>query len=80
MKLTKSISLLSFLCALVISVPASAQIEEIIVTAQKREQSLQEVPISISTMTSEQFDVFNVMRADELEFAFANVGTNRNAG
>jgi len=66
--------------ALVISVPASAQIEEIIVTAQKREQSVQDVPISISTMTSEQFDVFNVLRADDLEFAFANVGTNRNAG
>jgi iron complex outermembrane receptor protein len=66
--------------ALLISLPAAAQIEEIIVTAQKREQSVQDVPISISTMTSEQFDVFNVLRADELEFAFANVGTNRNAG
>jgi iron complex outermembrane receptor protein len=73
-------ALVPFLCALIVSAPASAQIEEIIVTAQKREQSVQDVPISISTMTSEQFDVFNVLRADELEFAFANVGTNRNAG
>jgi len=73
-------AVIPFLCALVISVPASAQLEEIIVTAQKREQSAQDVPISISTMTSEQFDVFNVLRADELEYAFSNVGTNRNAG
>jgi iron complex outermembrane receptor protein len=68
------------LSTLAVAVPAYAQLEEIIVTAQKREQSLQEVPISISTMTSEQFDVFNVLRADDLETVFANVGTNRNAG
>lgn len=66
--------------ALSISLPASAQLEEIIVTAQKREESLQEVPISISAMTSAQFDLFDVTRADDLEFVFANVGTNRNSG
>lgn len=58
---------------------AAAQLEEIIVTAQKREQSLQEVPISISAMTGDQFEQFNVTRADDLEFVFTNVGTNRNA-
>ena len=65
--------------ALVISVPAAAQLEEIVVTAQKREESLQEVPISISALTGDQFDLFNVTRADDLEFVFANVGTNRNS-
>jgi iron complex outermembrane receptor protein len=60
--------------------PAHAQIEEIIVTAQKREESIQDVPISISAMTSEQFDTYNVTRADDLEYVFANIGTNRNAG
>ena len=73
------ITVVAFLCSLVISVPVSAQLEEIIVTAQKREQSLQEVPISISALTSDQFDLFNVTRADDLEFVFANVGTNRNS-
>ena len=73
------ITTIPLLCALAISAPASAQLDEIIVTAQKREQSLQEVPISISTMTSEQFDLFDVTRADDLEFVFANVGTNRNS-
>ncbi len=70
---------LPVMCAFAFSAPASAQLEEIIVTAQKREQSLQEVPISISAMTSEQFDLFDVTRADDLEFVFANVGTNRNS-
>ena len=65
--------------ALLIAAPAAAQLEEIIVTAQKREESLQEVPISISALTGDQFDLFNVTRADDLEFVFANVGTNRNS-
>ena len=68
------------IAALVISAPVAAQLEEIIVTAQKREESLQEVPISISALTGEQFEIYNVTRADDLEFVFANVGTNRNAG
>jgi len=66
--------------AVLISTPAIAQIDEITVTAQKREQSLQDVPISISAMTGEQFELFDVTRADDLEFVFANVGTNRNSG
>ena len=57
-----------------------AQLEEITVTAQKREQSLQDVPITISAMTGDQFELYNIARADDLEFAFANVGTNRNSG
>ena len=43
--LTLSTSLLAF------SAPAMAQLDEIIVTAQKREQSLQDVPISISAVS-----------------------------
>jgi iron complex outermembrane receptor protein len=69
-----------FLLPFVISLPAFAQLDEITVTAQKREQSLQDVPISISALTGAQFEMFNVARADDLEFVFANVGTNRNSG
>lgn len=81
MNLIKRLSHLSFLSlfALVISAPAAAQLDEIVVTAQKREESLQDVPISISAMTGAQFDTFDVTRADDLEFVFANVGTNRNS-
>ena len=70
----------TFLSLFAVAVPAYAQLDEIVVTAQKREQSLQEVPISISAMTGDQFEVFDVTRADDLEFVFANVGTNRNSG
>jgi iron complex outermembrane receptor protein len=67
------------LSSLVIAVPAFAQLDEIVVTAQKREQSLQDVPISISAMTPEQFDVFDVTRSDDLEAVFANLTTNQNS-
>jgi len=70
----------AFLSSFFVAVPAYAQLDEIVVTAQKREESLQDVPISISAMTSDQFDLFDVTRADDLEYVFANVGTNRNSG
>ena len=67
------------LLALIVAAPAAAQLDEIVVTAQKREESIQDVPIAISALTAAQFDIFDVTRADDLEFVFANVGTNRNA-
>lgn len=36
--------------------PALGQLEEVMVTAQKREQNLQDVPISISVLTAEDLD------------------------
>lgn len=50
---------LSLACLTAISVPAWAQddifaLEEIVVTAQKREESLQDVPISVSAMSGEK--------------------------
>lgn len=65
--------------ALFVAAPAAAQLDEVVVTAQKREQSILDVPISISALTQEQFEVFDVRRADDLEFVFANVGSNRRA-
>ncbi len=73
-------STLLLLGTVLVSAPAAAQLEEIIVTAQKREESVQDVPITISTLSGAQFETFNIARADDLEFAFANVGTNRNSG
>ena len=42
--------------ALGLALPAQAQLEEVIVTAQNREQNIQDVPISISTMSGEYTD------------------------
>ena len=67
------------LSTLAVAFPAFAQLDEIVVTAQKREQNLQEVPVSVSALTEGQFEVFDVTRADDLEYVFANVGTNRNS-
>ena len=67
------------LCALVISAPGFAQLEEIIVTAQKREASLQDVPISVSALAGDQFDAFDVARADDLDKVFTNISLNRNS-
>jgi len=43
-------------------------IEEIVVTARRREENLQEVPIAISALTSEDLRVKGVTKADELKF------------
>jgi outer membrane receptor protein involved in Fe transport len=42
--------------ALLLSGIAQAQIDEIIVTANKREQTLQDIPVSVSVTTSEQIE------------------------
>jgi len=39
-----------------IAAPASAQLEEIIVTAQKREQNVQDVPIAVTVLSSENIE------------------------
>ena len=46
---------------------AAEVIEEIIVTAQKREQSLQEVPISVSVVSGEKLDGFGISSFEELD-------------
>ncbi|MDP4790124.1 MAG: TonB-dependent receptor plug domain-containing protein, partial [Haliea sp.] len=41
--------------ATIATTPAMAQLEEVIVTAQKREQSLLDVPLSVTTLSGERF-------------------------
>lgn len=48
-------------------------LEEIIVTAQKREQSLQEVPISISTVSGEKIVENAISKIDELQVFVPNL-------
>jgi iron complex outermembrane receptor protein len=46
---------------------------------QRNSKKLSSPPRNISALTGAQFDMFDVTRADDLEYVFANVGTNRNA-
>ena len=59
--------------AIVVAAPAQAQdegaLEEIVVTAQKREQSLQDVPVSVQVLGSQQLEELNLQNfADYIEF------------
>jgi len=45
---------LAIAAALAAAVPVQAQVEEIIVTAQRREQNLQEVPVAVSAFSADQ--------------------------
>ena len=48
-------------------------LEEIVVTAQKREQSLQEVPISINVLDAQTLENLNIMRFDDYVQHLPNV-------
>jgi iron complex outermembrane receptor protein len=48
-------------------------LEEVVVTAQKREQSLQDVPISVSTMAGDQVDAKYIMSLEQLTEYMPNV-------
>jgi iron complex outermembrane receptor protein len=59
------------------AMPAQAQVlEEIIVTAQKREQTLQDVPISMTAITGDQLDALGVDDYTEITQQVPNVQLN----
>ena len=59
--------LLSCLCITAIALPASAQqLEEIVVTAQKREENIQDISISITAFTGETLRDFGVAQPRDL--------------
>lgn len=59
------------------SLPAHAQVlEEVIVTAQKREQTLQDVPISVTAMTGDQLDALGIDDYTEVTQQVPNLQLN----
>ena len=54
-----------------------AQIEEIVVTAQKRAESIQDVPISMQALSAGDIDSFEIKRADDVTRFMANVHSGR---
>src|ERR1700722_2215128 len=62
----KALALLSAVSAQGRAAPADDQLQEIIVTAQKRSEKLQDVPISISVLEGQNLDQSTLNVADEL--------------
>ncbi|TQV78943.1 TonB-dependent receptor [Exilibacterium tricleocarpae] len=56
---------------------AGSSLEEIIVTAQKMEESIQEVPIAVSAFSSEGLDDLKIERGEELLRAVPNVAFSK---
>ena len=57
---------------------AAAQLEEIFVTAQRRDQSLQDVPISVSVMPGEVMEEMNLTSLHDVTARMPNVSVNSN--
>ncbi|MFT7472632.1 MAG: iron complex outermembrane receptor protein [Kiritimatiellia bacterium] len=54
-------------------IPAQAQIEEILVTATKREESMQDVPVAVSALTEESLDQLGVSNFEDYLLQLPNV-------
>ena len=73
----------SMLAALAISAPAAAQnevLEEITVTAQKREQSLQDISIAITAFTGDNIKDRGIDEITQIQDITPNLRINRNFG
>ena len=68
-RITSISGLFTLLCALAIPSQAQTVLEEIVVTAQKREQNIQDVPISITRMSGQWLESKFAGGGDVLELA-----------
>ena len=74
---------LAFLGAFVFSIPVACPaqvIEEVVVTAQKREESLQEVPISVVAFTGESLNELGVQSSEDVLKLVPNAGIQGQGG
>jgi iron complex outermembrane receptor protein len=63
-----------------VAAPAEQGLQEIVVTAQKREQLLQDVPIAITAITAQALQANRVMSVDDLTGLAPNVTVRASAG
>lgn len=61
------------------AVYAQAEVEEFIVTAQKREQSLQDVPISVSAVTGDALQEQNLVEIEAISAQLPNIHISESA-
>ncbi len=76
----KSSLAVAIAAALTLSEVAHAQLEEVIVTATKREQSLQDVPMAVSAFSTEQLRIAQVENIVDLERMTPNVTLTETGG
>ncbi|MFT6956577.1 MAG: iron complex outermembrane receptor protein [Halieaceae bacterium] len=69
----KKIFLPTIIAALACQSTYAAQLEEIVVTAQKRAQSLQDVPLSVSAISGEEVDRLNLNNVSSLATIIPNL-------
>jgi iron complex outermembrane receptor protein len=62
------------------TVPAAGGLEEVTVTAQRREEKLQEVPVAVSAFTAGELERRNVTQAIDLIQYVPNLNGNNNTG
>ncbi|WP_225007944.1 TonB-dependent receptor [Novosphingobium percolationis] len=74
------LTLLAGVCAAAVTTPSFAQsanagagVEEIIVTAQRQSQRLQDVPIAVSAFTAENLDKQQIKNTSDLQLTLPNV-------
>jgi len=63
-----------------LAIAAAGEIEEIVVTAQKRESNLQETPIAITAMTHEQIEVNRIEDVSDVALRTPSMTYNQLAG
>src|SRR5210317_2251592 len=70
---------LSLLSLAIMSLPTVAQpmLEEVVVTAQKRVQNLQDVPISVSAMSGQKIEDVGITNLEELTLFIPNVNISQ---
>ena len=59
--------------------PSSAETEEIVVTAQKREENLQDVPIAVTAVTGENLLKIGISNVEDLQFFVPGVSVTNDA-
>ncbi len=63
-----------------LAIPAAAQLDEIIVTAQKREQSIQDVPIAVTAINKAYIESRNITSIESLSSLAPNLKIERTPG
>jgi iron complex outermembrane receptor protein len=57
---------------------ASAMLEEVIITARKKEESMQDVPVAVSALNSEQLEALKIRTIDGVWRGMPNVNMQEN--